>query len=100
MTDEERIRETARKAIDILLKGGWCNDGPIGPNGERCLAMATVAASMEYDSHVDRRVASLLGLDWRNADLASLIGGWNDEPGRTIDEVLSVLERVANGEGA
>lgn len=110
MATEEQIRECAKRSARILKTPGvWAQgDEACGVAGKyECASTATLRSAMACTIRgscagagaladlVIRRVASLLGLD----SLAAVIL-WNDDPSRTADEVIAVLERVAAGEGA
>ena len=117
--NEEKIRECARRAADLLLQPGVWGQGDdkcgssTGNGMNECATTAayrSAAGSLARDrmalaSIVDGRVARLLGLSaeargsQHDPTFTYAVILWNDTPGRTVDEVVAVLERVAAGEG-
>lgn len=104
--DGTQLNETAQhllRAKQYLLDHGWCSYGAEGDNGTVCVAMAMWRAG--------KGGRSAKGVDaGRCAETANifvraighpkvempgiLIGGWNDTPGRTLDEVLATFDRA------
>lgn len=79
-----------RSAADILRRDGW-RQGSMGVAGRAaCLREAVCRAqgAKPYYGRLARNALAAATGDFRIPD-------WNDEPGRTIDEVLDLLERVA-----
>jgi len=72
-----------RAAAAVLRHRGWCQGDWQGPNGSVCLAQSLVLVDGWKRVPVDA-----LGLAWS-------VGEWNDQPGRTVDEVLDRLESTA-----
>lgn len=98
---EESIRAAAAGAAAILRKRGWCQGVFVDHQKRVDLATALSNGAGDVASDIPeagRLIGAIAGRLWR------LVGcpltGWNDAPGRTADEVISVLERVASGEGA
>lgn len=88
----------AKRAAEIITKRGWMQDGGYGENGERCLYTALRQATTETNpgSYCD----TLMRLTYDLADKLGLEFGpmiieWNDRPGRTVDEVLALLNDYA-----
>lgn len=91
------VADDARAAAALIERDGWIqgNMGPTNPEARapRCLAGAALAAvGGDYGGrrHADLRDALLdaLGGVW-------LLSPWNDELGRTQDDVLALLAAVA-----
>lgn len=91
---ESQIHEYAIRAIELLRTDGWCQHKMM--DGRRsCLYGAIV-----------RAVGSSTGplfdnLYHRTLNLVEYAGlsTFNDSPHRTVDDVISILQRVSNGEG-
>lgn len=95
MSDEREteVREAARAAVGVLQRDGWCQWTLCTPDGRRCMVGSVhVVAAPAVAEEVFDRARRVIG--------KNLLVAWNDEPRRTVDEVVSVLERVAAGEGA
>ena len=105
---EEQIRETAKRAAEVLRQRGWCQGmfcANLDGTGPVCLMGAVSVAGGDgpnYGFRGQRRDLHVAIADRveRSLDLRGSVAGWNDAPGRTADEVIAVLERVAAGEGA
>lgn len=80
-----------RQAADLLVRDGWCQGSRRGPNGERFVSAAinraplTVRAAA-FDA-MYRRI-------WATGPQS--LSDWNDQPGRTQDEVVDTLRSVAD----
>lgn len=81
-------------AADVLERDGWCQGEGIDDDGRRCIVSALGAASgTGFEG----------GRLWTESNLAvrrqlnndELLSTWNDEPGRTIDEVTALLRATA-----
>lgn len=107
------MRSLSRSAADILaaaaalVERGWSQHAAFrDANGEPCDAKAAVAWCMtaaiyhrDYGTDdplphyaAERFVRRVLGFDAKPEKESSV--GWNDEPGRTQQEVVSVLRRA------
>lgn len=101
---ERRIRAGARKAISLLRRDGWCQRSKgRGRNGERCAMVAILDADREAATAVRSRAEILLHNERKVDMFASRarlkpLARWNDRKGRTVDEVIDLLKRVARGE--
>ena len=96
----ETEKEALLKAALLLEAEGWCQHSSNGEDGERCLSQAIIAASgifagASQGARVWSGVADLLAREIGVAGSAGLVH-WNDEPGRTRGEVVSLLRRVAS----
>jgi hypothetical protein len=99
------VEDVARLAAERLRVLGW-QQGTYGDKcgGGMCIAGAigsVVGHRPEWPrgvigGQVMDRIGRLLLEDHVDADIVE----WNDAPGRTVDEVIALLERVAAGEGA
>ena len=89
--DEQEIRDTAHRAADVNReRGRVCAVGAI-----------RVACGCEPRSYTTPAGAGVAGralalVAWDH----DLLSEWNDDPCRTAEEVIALLERVASGEGA
>jgi len=87
MTPEEALA----KAADLLEQDGWCQGVLIDHYGRRCLLGAIEAARLEDTS--DALFSPIC-----NAIQAELGGAnpisWNDTPGRTQEEVVTLLRNA------
>ena len=112
MIFENHIRQYAAFAADLIEESGWWSEGRKvggsgrGPNGERCLAMAVVDASgcstLGAMENLFGRIESIIVAETRfkiqeTKDKKRLAARWNDAPGRTSEEVVSLLRRVQAG---
>jgi hypothetical protein len=110
--------QIAHRAIELLKKHGWCQDQPVTNDGRMCMVHATHKAALNImdaprtvrsDSELERcRLARAFHADFTRR-LQRLIAPikfagdeipigpvtWNDTKGRTVDEVIQLLERVA-----
>ena len=89
------VTNILRSAADLLEKIGWCQGYGIDPKGQRCAwsAMIKSAGCMPGRPSADLDQAreyfdSYLG--------GSTITGWNDQKGRTLQEVLFALRDASN----
>jgi len=83
-----------RRGIEILKRDGWSQGRYTAPDGSHCM----IGAIREgiYESPREARGARLhqvittvrFYLDKTSAE-------WNDQKGRTVEEVLSTLEQIA-----
>lgn len=86
------IIEIKKKMADLLRECGWCQNQLVNSNGERCLTGA-------FSKVFSVRTTSPRWLnEWQSVreDLKVRCNGniaaWNDVSGRTIEEVLELLE--------
>lgn len=98
MTEDDDARSLISRAAQILRTGGWCQgDYSNYTTGEHCIVGALLAAStVEGQDAAYSRAKTLVRLAIGiYPDTGGSIPRWNDEPGRTVDEVLDALERAA-----
>lgn len=83
------VQKSYLAAADLLERGGWCQGRGRGPGGSKCLVMALVYATIK-DADYPKAIEALESrLGKRPAD-------WNDEPGRTKEEVIALLREAAH----
>ena len=78
--------EILRAGIVRLKTVGWKQGGGIGAGGECCAVLTLDDVSRECARAI-QAVKDTLG---RTAPLAT----WNDEPGRTVEEVIAAFEKT------
>lgn len=87
------------RAKEILLTQGWyCGDAR-GPDGEPCIIIACCDAYDEiYGVDILRVVEDHRGvhdvLSWVMGVPENRVAAWNDNPTRTFEEVIAVLDEV------
>jgi hypothetical protein len=93
--NEDQWRRDCRQAADLLRRDGWCQGTSRKSTGERCLmnAVRTASGSYEDENAVDRlnNILSRLQLKLNMTFPAY----WNDVKGRTVEEVVDLLEDMA-----
>lgn len=95
-TIEQEIAAEARAAIERIRTQGWAQ----GDNLDGCKTCLFLSYRA-YLPQISRRIRTLIGAPVEVDDaMAFQIIAWNDAPGRSVDDVIGVLERVAAGEGA
>lgn len=90
----DEIGAILMRAAD-LLRGevGWCQGQVADAAGNRCVLGALVVASIETDKpHLWKMSAAAL-----RRSLGRAPSVWNDQSGRTKEEVIEALERAAIG---
>lgn len=102
MATEGQIRECAKRAAEEIRVNGWAQDDEAAmdcdqPDGRRCVLTATSHELFSVVEAVRCRFARLIPSPV--GEVSTDIVAWNDDPARTADEVISILERVAAGEG-
>lgn len=82
--------EFLRRAADVLEEDGWCQGRGTDGQGRHCAvgAMCSVA--------VDHGQATSVHLLPLRARLEGPLSDWNDEPGRTKEEVLALFRNTAD----
>lgn len=107
---EQALRDTARRAAELLTQYGWTQGRQADMAGRMCLvgACAKAATGNPWDQRwVNGVGATFERLRQRTRLLVAAHdpGGdgepfpWNDRPGRTAEEVIALLQRIAAGEG-
>jgi hypothetical protein len=103
MTD---VRATIyREAAELLRKDGWTQHTGLNYAGNRCLTNATTMAGIKRGINwIDRRFGGFDQDSFFSPLIVALreqwtwngpLTGWNDQPGRTVDEVITLLEQTA-----
>jgi hypothetical protein len=108
---EKTIAQAAREAADLIRRTGWVQNGVAHWKGDElvgmCIGGALNAALYtepvfgEEEGAWTQPVLHVLreqypDYPWVNAARAdSLVVNWNDDPDRTKDEVLAILEKLA-----
>ena len=81
--------EALQRAANLIREHGWTQDDYVGTNGRLCawqaIFLATAPRSMDAALQSVHRELLLRG--WQHGIIA-----WNDADGRTVDEVLELLE--------
>lgn len=85
------------RAKEILLNQGWFCGGPRGEHGEPCIVIACCDAYEEiygyttlFKSGAHLKIHDTLSEITGRRD----VPGWNDDPTRTIEEVIAVLDKA------
>jgi hypothetical protein len=83
----EQVKKDAKAAADIILQRGWWVGETYGPNGQVCAWGAMCEASFPRAGDLREAFKLEVGID---------APVFNDEEGRTKEEVLEVFYRIAN----
>jgi hypothetical protein len=93
-----------RKAANVVRKG-WVQGELEDPMGRHCAlgALRTVSDVELYTMPLPQDpvfaevtlLADLIGPNPHTTDAHSTLTDWNDEPGRTADDVITLLEQAA-----
>jgi hypothetical protein len=94
-----QVAADLRAAAEVLRRDGWTQEVFCDPStGSRCAqgALDAVYAPRERDGSYDESAE-----DAAYAQVCAVIGtnrliSWNDEPGRTAEEVIAALEAAAD----
>lgn len=93
----DEIGKALLDAAEALRRDGWCQGYLHDPYGGHCLLGAIDIARRRVviaDPGLLLRMMERLSAHLPPGDR---IMRWNDAPGRTVEEVISVLERAAYG---
>lgn len=107
------IPAALRDAAAMIREKGWCQGRAIGKQGEVCLSWAVCRANPRtviLAREVVRDELARRGVpgNWQSPVYKTAkdkppetisLARWNDEPGRTKEEVLEVLEAAAESAG-
>lgn len=90
MSYSEQVKADAKKAADYIREHGWCQGTMRDEKGRVCAMGATEYCGAE-------NWGQLVDAAFRN-ELGGKIGvvQFNDRPGRTVEEVLAVFDKIAN----
>ena len=87
-----QVAAVLNRAADILERDGWIQGAMYNRNGCRCALGALNSASTELDCGSEPVWDACFLL---SADLGYDLPSWNDEDGRTVDEVTTLLRNTA-----
>jgi hypothetical protein len=91
-----RLAEKLRAAADLLATNGWIQGAPSDEHDRYCMGGAVNVVTDDADVFVDALDAIVGHLDAIVDHLGTLsITWWNDQPGRTAEEVIAVLRETA-----
>lgn len=94
MNDLQMARDF-RASADYLRAHGW-QQGAFGkPEGPRCMAGSILSVTGKSCVALDRIYVATLGFNVDGWEGPGQMGTWNDEPERTLEEVLDRLESTA-----
>lgn len=94
------MKEYFLRAAEIIEEKGWCQHAYVGMFGEVCLSEAFKRATAELNpSSTFQFVSELTKVEMEFARHINSASGstprWNDQPGRTKENVLAKLREVA-----
>jgi len=87
------------RAADLLEERGWCQHTAGDNEGRICAATAVSAAAKECDTDPNAAMAALLRhvrVDPDGVRPRTVLGRWNDAPGRSRREVTDALRATAD----
>lgn len=93
----EQVKQDAAKAAAYIRENGWCQRHLF--LGTKCCTVGAVWKGSMYEGQTeDQHFARDYGLFMAVRDELNgpAVAKWNDEPGRTKEEVLAVFDRIAN----
>jgi hypothetical protein len=98
--DDLQIARDLRAAAGYLKEHGWLRGAWAGPNGGHCMGHALVQVAEGLGPRVEAATAALgfRKFTWVpgcTLDGDDCLTAWNDNLGRTVDEVLDRLESTA-----
>ncbi len=76
--------EILRAGVERLKTVGWKQGGGIGAGGECCAVI-----TLDMVQHNCQAALTVV----RTTAEAAVLHRWNDEPGRTVEEVIDLFER-------
>ena len=97
VNDLERARGDAARAAAVIRMNGWCQELYETPDGRVCVEGALFRSYGGFLTSAGqlrdyrRVVREALG------DPDASLFRWNDDPARTVDDVLEALDRAAAG---
>jgi hypothetical protein len=89
-----RVAQKLREAADLLAANGWIQEAPSDEHDRYCMVGAVNVVTDDADVYEDATEAILYHIG-----VLSIVQ-WNDEPGRTAEEVIAVLRETAAEEDA
>jgi len=82
------VQKDLERAANLIRERGWVQGQYTTDDGAVCISMAIyLAIGPEVDAALRRVQDGLLARGWQRGLIA-----WNDVDGRTVDEVLELLE--------
>lgn len=101
MSEPTTVAEVLRRAADILDENGWGQGWLIDPDGGSCacavgaiqLASGMTPQEIRYGGLT--KELAVRATRFFSAVLKSTVSAWNDEPGRTAEEVIAKLREAA-----
>lgn len=97
ITEPQRVLDVFRAAAEAIRRNGWRTtperdaDGRFATHDDRRTLVEAIEWVVPWDGHTPRLVFAFLRRRVGTHDLVS----WNDADGRTVDDVLAVLEADA-----
>ncbi len=88
-------RRVLLKAADILREHGWCQGTIRDRQGRRCAVGAILMADLMVGAAFALPRSPYADLAMRKMLPDQGVSTWNDEPGRTVEEVIEAMERAA-----
>ncbi len=102
MSDPEMTARTLERAARLIDELGWCQGEQTEPDGGICAATALMRAAQieasEYGDVLDIYELSRMALGFSTGDVTVglfCLASWNDQPGRTRQEVVDRLRGAA-----
>lgn len=89
-----------RRAVATIQVHGWCQGYPRGPEGEYCLIAAVVhgidwrPGDAAYEKTYQTCKRLLMRVIETEEGSATPLQMWNDKKGRTIQEVITLLQNA------
>lgn len=78
--------------VNLLNEKGWCQQSYVNSEGQSCLIGAIIRVT-QYSQQIEIEKLLLAKLGFQQDQLYSLID-WNDDPARTKEDVINLLESV------
>lgn len=97
MTKKDKLKLLSRTK-QVLQDDGWCQGMATSPSGRHCLMGALNEASEQLDMDprelwiVEETIDKAILTKTRKTNLDMWISKWNDASGRTVDDVLKILD--------
>ncbi len=82
--------DALRAAAGRIRRQGWRQTGTAGPLDSLCLVASVLMLGLT-PAHRDAALAALCAR--LGVETAADLTGWNDDNGRTVEDVLALLER-------
>lgn len=88
----KQVADLLDKSIQRLTERGWCQ-GSFEDKDGRCCALGVMGRVDDFQSTAFTEAVRYVAMEI--GDDMSIIG-WNDNPGRTKEEVISLFQKVAD----